>query len=106
MDNGAQAIESAIESGQVTTVAGPIPVDELGVPRMHEHIVVDATGLFGVAGLCAPVAPDARLDHARHGVGAASHAVAWRCRAPRSDVAAGGLNPGKRGIGCRKHVSS
>ena len=43
MDNGAQAIGSAIESGQVTTVAGPIPVDELGVTMMHEHIVVDAT---------------------------------------------------------------
>ena len=37
------AIENAIESGYVTTVAGPIPVDELGVTMMHEHIVVDAT---------------------------------------------------------------
>ena len=39
MDNAAKAIES----GLVTTVAGPIPVDRLGVTMMHEHIVVDAT---------------------------------------------------------------
>ena len=39
MQNGAKAIES----GFVTTVAGPIPVDRLGVTMMHEHIVVDAT---------------------------------------------------------------
>ena len=36
MEKGAKAIES----GFVTTVDGPIPVDRLGVTMMHEHIVV------------------------------------------------------------------
>ncbi|MHA1566599.1 MAG: phosphotriesterase-related protein, partial [Alphaproteobacteria bacterium] len=31
-----------IHSGTATTVSGPIPVDELGVTMMHEHIVIDA----------------------------------------------------------------
>ncbi len=32
-----------IESGTVTTVRGPIAVDQLGVTMMHEHIVIDAS---------------------------------------------------------------
>ena len=39
MENG----DKAIESGLVTSVAGAIPVERLGVTMMHEHIVVDAT---------------------------------------------------------------
>ncbi len=31
-----------IHSGTATTVAGPIPVEALGVTMMHEHIVIDA----------------------------------------------------------------
>ena len=43
MGNDTNAIESAIETGFVTTVAGPVSVDSLGVTMMHEHIMVDAT---------------------------------------------------------------
>lgn len=32
-----------IDSGNVTTVNGPIAVDQLGVTMMHEHIVIDAS---------------------------------------------------------------
>ncbi len=32
-----------IDSGMVTTVRGPVAVDELGVTMMHEHIVIDAS---------------------------------------------------------------
>jgi phosphotriesterase-related protein len=32
-----------ISSGQVMTVLGPMPVDEMGVTLMHEHILLDAS---------------------------------------------------------------
>lgn len=35
--------DAGIDSGIVTTVRGPIPVDGLGVTMMHEHIVIDAS---------------------------------------------------------------
>lgn len=33
-----------VRSGSVMTVAGPIPVDAMGVTLMHEHIVLDGAG--------------------------------------------------------------
>ncbi len=33
-----------VHSGQVMTVCGPVPVEELGITLMHEHLLIDASG--------------------------------------------------------------
>ena len=37
-----QRSDAAIDTGLVMTVLGPVPVDEMGVTLMHEHLLVDA----------------------------------------------------------------
>ncbi len=37
-----QRSDAAVDSGLVMTVLGPVPVDEIGVTLMHEHLLVDA----------------------------------------------------------------
>ncbi|MCY0386597.1 phosphotriesterase-related protein [Robbsia sp. Bb-Pol-6] len=41
-----------VESGQVMTVTGPIPVEKMGVTLMHEHILVDASGKWVPPSCC------------------------------------------------------
>ncbi|RWL16123.1 MULTISPECIES: phosphotriesterase [Mesorhizobium] len=36
-----QRLAIGVESGQVMTVLGPVPVEEMGVTLMHEHILLD-----------------------------------------------------------------
>ena len=36
-----QRLEIGVETGQVMTVLGPVPVEEMGVTLMHEHILLD-----------------------------------------------------------------
>ena len=31
-----------VQSGQVMTVRGPVPLDSLGITLMHEHLLLDA----------------------------------------------------------------
>ena len=33
-----------VSSGYVMTVLGPLPINEMGVTLMHEHILLDASG--------------------------------------------------------------
>ncbi len=41
-----------VSSGYVMTVLGPLPINEMGVTLMHEHILLDASGKWG----CRPAA--------------------------------------------------
>lgn len=41
-----------VDSGQVMTVLGPLPVGEMGVTLMHEHILLDASGKWVPPSCC------------------------------------------------------
>ncbi|MFC0400000.1 phosphotriesterase family protein [Paraburkholderia rhizosphaerae] len=41
-----------VDSGYVMTVRGPVPVDEMGVTLMHEHILIDASNKWVPASCC------------------------------------------------------
>src|SRR5438132_10019022 len=36
-----QRLEIGVETGHVMTVLGPVPVDQMGITLMHEHILLD-----------------------------------------------------------------
>jgi phosphotriesterase-related protein len=42
-----------VDSGYVMTVLGPLPVDQMGVTLMHEHILIDASGKWVPPSCCA-----------------------------------------------------
>ncbi|TIU79789.1 MAG: phosphotriesterase-related protein, partial [Mesorhizobium sp.] len=35
-----QRLAIGVETGQVMTVLGPVPVEEMGITLMHEHILL------------------------------------------------------------------
>ncbi|MGI4855601.1 MAG: phosphotriesterase family protein [Janthinobacterium lividum] len=41
-----------VDSGQIMTVTGPMPVEQMGVTLMHEHILVDASGKWAPPSCC------------------------------------------------------
>jgi phosphotriesterase-related protein len=47
------ACRVGVDSGHVMTVCGPVPVDEMGVTLMHEHILLDASNKWVPPSCCA-----------------------------------------------------
>ncbi|MDQ7976877.1 phosphotriesterase-related protein [Paraburkholderia sp. SARCC-3016] len=47
------ALPIGVDSGYVMTVCGPVPVDEMGVTLMHEHILLDASNKWVPPSCCA-----------------------------------------------------
>jgi phosphotriesterase-related protein len=41
-----------VDSGHVMTVLGPLPIHEMGVTLMHEHILIDASGKWVAPACC------------------------------------------------------
>jgi phosphotriesterase-related protein len=46
------SVPIGIGSGQVMTVLGPIPVADMGITLMHEHILIDASGKWVAPACC------------------------------------------------------
>jgi phosphotriesterase-related protein len=46
------ALPIGVSSGHVMTVLGPLPVEEMGVTLMHEHILLDASGKWVPPACC------------------------------------------------------
>ena len=55
-DTPAKRAEIGIRSGTVMTVLGPVPVDDLGITLMHEHILLDGASTWKC-----PCHPDEKL---------------------------------------------
>ena len=48
----ASPLPVGVGSGHVMTVLGPLPVEQMGVTLMHEHILVDASGKWSPPACC------------------------------------------------------
>jgi phosphotriesterase-related protein len=48
----AATLPIGVDSGYVMTVLGPIPVEQMGITLMHEHILIDASGKWVAPACC------------------------------------------------------
>ena len=97
-----------VSSGYVMTVLGPLPINEMGVTLMHEHILLDASKIEKYLDLYADKAPNhvARLvELAKSGAydGVVFHRVIDGFMAQTGDVEHANMennyNPGRAGTG-------
>jgi phosphotriesterase-related protein len=48
----ASPLPVGVDSGHVMTVLGPLPIEQMGVTLMHEHILIDASGKWVAPSCC------------------------------------------------------